>query len=183
LAGADRILTITRILTNLAAMSHLRFQSDVLRLTSTLIVAVLLVGCGSSTAESNSTQPKSAESNSTQPKSVEEVASQLSEAGLTCSNLRKPPKSEWNLGTQSAIGVGECTVAGEDIEFILFGSSGDMEKYFSAGNKVACEFGKVFGITEFDMVTSGAWTAEGMSKPLAERIAAATGGKAHHITC
>lgn len=154
-------------------MSHLRFQSHVTRLTSTLIVAVLLFGCGSSTAESNSTQPES----------VEEVASQLSDAGLTCSNLRKPPKSEWNLGTQSAIGVGECTVAGEEIEFILFGSSGEMEKYFSASKKVACEFGKAFGITEFDMVTSGAWTAEGMSKPLAERIAAATGGKAHHITC
>jgi hypothetical protein len=154
-------------------MSHPRFSSQFRWLTSILAAAVLVVGCGNSASDSDVPQPKS----------VEAVASLLAEGGLVCANLRKPPKSEWNLLTESAIGVGECTVAGEEIEFIVFGSSGDMEKYFSAGNQIACEFGKAFGITEFDVVTSGVWTAEGMSKSLAQRIAAASGGKSHHITC
>jgi len=143
------------------------------RLALNIGLCFLLGACGSSVSSDEKPEPKS----------VEEVASQLSDAGLPCSSLRKPPKSEWNLGTESAIGVGECTVAGEGIEFILFGSSGDMQNYFSNSKKVACVFGKAFGISEFDMVTSGVWTAEGVSKSLAEKIAAATGGKAHHITC
>jgi hypothetical protein len=140
---------------------------------STHAVIVLILGCGSQTSKGGASQPES----------VEEVASQLADAGLGCLNLRTPPKSEWNFGTESAIGVGECVVAGDDIEFILFGSSGEVEEYLSAGAKIGCALGAAFGLTDFDIVTSGVWTAEGMSRPVAERIAAAIGGKAHHITC
>lgn len=156
-------------------MSHLRVSPRGTRVVLVSICSLLFAGCGGSGAGNGAA--------AAQPKSVEEVASQLRESGLGCLNLRKPPRADWNLGTDNAIGVGECAVAGEDIEIILFSSKGDLDSYFSAAEKIACEFGKAFGITELDFVTSGVWIAEGVSKSVAERIASATGGKAHHVNC
>lgn len=145
------------------------------------VVALIVAGCGASDSTSGSADDVAAAE--ARPVSIDDVASLLTSAGLGCRDLQKPPKAEWNIGTESAVGVGECTVEGESAEFILFENKKSMETYFSVAKKIACEFGKAFGISEFDLVTADTWVAEGISKRVAEAIASATGGEPHHVIC
>jgi hypothetical protein len=157
------------------------YQQQPIKLTAIIlsiaVTMLVLVGCGTSSSEN------SADGAAPQPMSVDDVASLLSKMGLGCQNLSKPAKSEWNLGTDSALGVGECSVSGDDIEFIVFSDEDAARTYLTFAKKIGCEFGKAFGISEFDIVRAGNWTAEGMGKVVAEQIAKAGGGKAEHVKC
>jgi hypothetical protein len=144
---------------------------------SIAVSMLVLVSCGTSSSQNP------ADRGAPQPTSVDDVASLLSKMGLGCQNLRKPAKSEWNFGTDSAVGVGECSVSGDDIEFIVFSDEAALSAYLTFSKKIGCGFGKAFGISEFDIAKAGNWTAEGMGKVVAERIAKAVGGQAEQVKC